>query len=369
MFKTFNIRTFLLPFFTISALISVLVFSSGAKKGVISGLHLCAVAVIPSLFLFTAIMLFCFSVDTTVILGKLLNPVARFVFNLSGEQLTVFIMSLFAGYPVGAKLISELYKSNRTDIHTARRMLNFCINAGPSFILIAVGEVMLGSKSDGIRLLIAHLSASMITAVISGVISRFTSKNTDIQTKITNAENGSKNIAEIFVESVTSAAETMLKMSGFIVLFAGIGGMISNLSLPNTIKTAAQSVLEVTVGISKMERGQLKEIAFLLGFSGISVIFQVSASAKELKPSLLKLFLGRIWHGTLSYLIIALAETFFPRSVDTVIFGQSPSGARLSGTPIVSLSLIFLCIVLICSFKIPKFSFKGRNSANNVLNL
>ena len=47
------------------------------------------------------------------IIGYLINPITKFIFNVSGKSALVFVISMVSGYPVGAKLASELRNNNQ----------------------------------------------------------------------------------------------------------------------------------------------------------------------------------------------------------------------------------------------------------------
>ena len=120
-------------------------------------------------------------------------------------------------------------------------------------------------------------------------------------------------------------------------------------------KTAAAicGLLEVTVGTAGCTRRQIVKVAFLLGFSGVSVHFQVMAAARHINLKLHRLVLGRILHGALSAGITAAAERLFPR---TVAASVNPPSAAASGSPAASAALIFLCVVLLFSIGDKRYS-------------
>lgn len=352
--------------FLISSLFAglILLFSDAARLGVLNGLKLCVSTIIPSLFLFTAVMLFVASSGVLRKMVRYIDPLSKFIFNLSGEQTAVMLMSFAAGYPVGARLTAELYDNGKVSKETATRMLDFCINAGPAFILLAVGEVTLGSRADGVRLLFAHILSSLLTAIISGQIIKIYDKK-DSQKTNCNINIPDKSISDAFVDSVSAAAMTMLSVSAFVVLFSGIGEIIGSLALPVKIRIFLRSALEVTVGINFCTRATLTHAAFLLGFSGISVIFQVIATAKSFKPNPLRILLLRVWHGAFSAFIIFILEKLYPRNIETVLLGKPASGAMLYGSPVAAIALMFLGIVLICSTgKTKKLINSGKMTKN-----
>lgn len=338
----------------LAAGIFILIYSPAIRGGVSRGLQLCAGTVIPSLFMFTAVVLFISLSGAANALGRYIERLSQFIFGLSGEQTVVMLLSFLSGYPVGAKLIDDMYLRGAADQKTANRMILYCVNAGPAFIITAVGEVTLGSRSDGIRLLATHIGASLIIAVVSNILR----KRTRCCDTCTPAADGTvtkikpRPTGEAFVESVSAAASTMLTVCAFVVLFSGISGGI-NAVMQEKTAAAICGLLEVTVGTAGCTRRQIVKVAFLLGFSGVSVHFQVMAAARHINLKLHRLVLGRILHGALSAGITAAAERLFPR---TVAASVNPPSAAASGSPAASAALIFLCVVLLFSIGDKRYS-------------
>ena len=324
----------------------VLIFSKNIREGVAFGLSLCNERVIPSLFLFTAVALFISYSGSGAVLGRLLSPVTKLLFGLEGDTATTWILSTVSGYPVGAKLVGRLFENGSISRAKALKTLVFSINAGPAFIVTAVGVGTLSSASDGRRLLISHLLATVIMAAFT----RFLPDRIFSKESSTSAKNGTQSpdllcVSDALVQSVSDAGRTMLTVCTFVVFFGGVGGMLS--ALPQKIGDTLSQIFEVTVGVQGCTRSQLELVAFLLGFGGFSVIFQVKAAAGRLKPSLWLIFMSRLVHGSLSAVIIAIAEIIFPRTVDTGSFGTAPDGIALHTSPFAAAALMLLCAVLL----------------------
>ncbi len=329
----------------VSSTALILIFSCEIRQGVQLGLSLCVTSVIPSLFLFTAAAIFIVNSGAGQILGRILSPVIRPLLGLTAEQGSVFLMSCVAGYPVGAKLLDTLYCNGKISRTVALKMLTFGVNAGPAFIISTIGEGFLKSRNDGIRLLICHLLATVIIAsVVRFLPDRLFSDN-KVSIIKTAPEKERSAISDIFVLSVANAGKTMLSVTVFIVFFAGVGSMLSSLSLYGS--ETIISLLEVTAGLSKTTRSQLPFAAFLLGFGGISVIFQVISSAENLKPKFALVLFSRLVHGVISVALIKATEVLFPRNLPAGAFNLQPSSADLNTHPVATLSLILLCTVML----------------------
>lgn len=70
---------------------------------------------------------------------------------------------------MGAQLTGELYQQGSLTKNEAERLLAFCNNSGPLFILGTVGIGLFGNRSYGVLLLVCHIAA----AVTVGLLLRF----------------------------------------------------------------------------------------------------------------------------------------------------------------------------------------------------
>ena len=341
-----KLRTALLIVMSLGFGVACLILSANIRKGVIDGIDLCISTVIPSLFLFTVAANFAVKAGICRILGKLFHPFSTKLLNLSGEQFAVFLLSLVSGYPVGVSLVNELFKQGKISESKARKMSYFAVSAGPAFILIAVGEVSLGHRADGLRLLLAHLLASTVLCAAFGIISVFLKDKGLEPVETKDSLNNKASLADCFVESAVAASKTMFSVCTFVVVFGALAQLLSTDVLPFTpfVSNLLRALVEVTVGVQRFGRGRLALIAFLLGFGGISVHFQVLSVAKSIKLRYLPFLFSRILHGLLSAAAVELFELISPRYIDTAVT-PAPQAA-LHGNPLGVLAMLLMGVIL-----------------------
>jgi len=101
----------------------------------------------------------------------------------------VFFLSILSGYPVGSKIIADLYKSNEISKTDAIKTASFCSNSGPMFILGSVAIGMFANKTMGILILISHIFG----ALFNGVIYRNLGANNTLRTKTKHLKKQPKN--------------------------------------------------------------------------------------------------------------------------------------------------------------------------------
>ncbi|MDD2227220.1 MAG: hypothetical protein PHH71_01375 [Clostridia bacterium] len=90
----------------------------------------------------------------------------------------VFLMSIISGYPVGSKIVSDLYENKSISKEDAFKMTTFTSNSGPMFILGSVGIGMLFSRTLGLIMLFSHIGS----AVLNGLLYRNHKEKTNIKT-------------------------------------------------------------------------------------------------------------------------------------------------------------------------------------------
>ncbi len=332
----------------------LLVTQSNVSITAVQGaLLLCYRTVIPTLFPFfilSSMLVYSGFGDS---MAKLFSPVMRPIFQVSGTGSLPFVLGLVCGYPAGAKCVTTLYQSGALTKDEAERLLPFCNNSGPLFVIGAVGSVMMGNVSVGIYLYVVHV----ISAACVGVLQRASRQANKKTEQIYHREKKYQGYLQAFSNAVSDSVLTILTVCGFIIFFAAIIGSVSpfcdRLFLP-PISLFIKSVAEITNGIyltscaGYTQRITLSFISFLLGFGGLCVCMQVSAVVAETDISLKRYVVGKIVHGVISAMIVYVSFPFLTEAVRPVF--ASPEGADvlllrcppfLSMVPVVLLFVYF----------------------------
>lgn len=100
---------------------------------------------------------------------KVVRPFAPFSKKLFGTppiSFCTFLMAILSGYPVGSKMISDLYASGKITKVEATRMSAFCSTSGPMFIIGAVGVNMFKSAQIGYILFLSHVFSAFFNGII-----------------------------------------------------------------------------------------------------------------------------------------------------------------------------------------------------------
>ncbi len=305
---------------------------SSAKKG----LQLWANNVVPSLFPFFVAVELLNNTNLVYYLSKYLDTYMRPIFNLPGIATFPLIMGIISGFPVGAKIVSNLYSSGACTKEEADRMLILSNNSGPLFVIGTAGYAFYGSSTIGVLLLVTHILASLSVGVLIGLFSRIhklskvSAFNNSSSSNYAIQQHKDIDISElggVLGSSITSAIKSILVIGGFVVIFSVIISMLNRTHLlsiianfistiipvnDNLISSFFTGIIEFTNGLSAIASVPLKDMslklalsAFVLGFGGISVTLQVLSIISKYKLSIKKYVLGRVLVG-----IVASVYTF-----------------------------------------------------------
>ena len=291
---------------------------SAAREGV----ELCTQVILPSLFPFFVLSSLVVELGLTEGPGRLLGHVMGPMFHLPGDCAGAFLLGIVGGYPVGARTAIALYQSGRCSRDETERMLSFCNNSGPAFILGVVGAGIFRNSRAGLWLYAAHVAASLMV----GLCFRRWGRWEGTKSPPVSPQRSSPDLLTAFPGAVRTAFQGTLNICGFVIFFTVLirllfaVGVITGASrllclFPGFLsRQEAQSLLtgmiELTSGVWSLRdmAGAMGErlclAAFMLGWAGMSVHCQVLSFIGQSGLSTRTYFLGKLLHGLLSSGII-----------------------------------------------------------------
>ena len=299
---------------SLCAFISLLIFPEAAAAGVKTGLNICVDKILPSLLPFFIASALLSNLGVTAYIGRFLSPVSSRLFHVSGAGGSAFIMGLTGGYPLGASYIAEMYMHGQLEKQEAEKLLIFCNNSGPAFIIGACGIGIFKSSAAGILLYAVHIFAALLGGIL------LSGKNKTVASGEAAVMNMS--FANAFTASVKSSVNALLNVCGFIVAFTVLVSLFDAAGtfsvLTGTLAQYAHAelsfcraflvgFLELGSGIASMSGLGITPLnlalaAFLLGWGGISVHFQSFAVISDTDIKTARYMIGR--------LIIAILAAF-----------------------------------------------------------
>lgn len=315
--KTIRLKRCIFPCALLIMMFFIIVLSQNAYTTAQNAFMLWVNNVIPSLLPFFICIELLKQTNFINFVGKLLTPIMRPLFNVPGAGAFALVMGISSGYPVGAKIASDLYKDNLCTKVEAERLIAFTNSSGPLFVISAVGLGMFENEKIGLMLLLTHFLASITVGMIfKHYKSSSTSNIISHTSKKANSINLS-NLGKIMGDAINKSISTLLLICGYIVFFAVLNEIINLVLLKNInnelVISLLNGFLEITSGLKKislLENYSSKIIlplsALILGFGGLSVHLQVASILSDSKLSLKPYLIGKILQG-----ILAGIYTFF----------------------------------------------------------
>ncbi|MDD4715941.1 MAG: nucleoside recognition domain-containing protein [Oscillospiraceae bacterium] len=356
--------------------IALVMFPKESVEAAKSGITLSANVIIPSLFPFFVLSTLLVDLGLANYFGKALERIMRPFFNLSGSCSSALALGLIGGYPVGAKTAISLFEKGLCTREEAERMLSFCNNSGPAFILGVVGAGVFSSGRIGILLYLAHAIASLFV----GFMFRFYKSGKRPGKKIRPApipQFEAPHLTQAFTDAVKNAFYATLNICAFVIFFTVfirllfLSGVLPSLaSLLGTLfspfgftKSWAEHLLtgfiEMTAGIWTLNGGEalagrLSMAAFMLGWAGISVHCQVLSFIGNSGLSVRTYVAGKALHGVFSAVIIQIflvlfrldepASSYLADQIRSIASMNFQSALTLSIVTAWSVWLIFLIV-------------------------
>lgn len=339
------------------ALCIILLFNGAElSEGIRKGLHLCSFSVIPSLFPFMALSVFICKSDATDFFASVLKPFSK-IFKIPSVCCGILPAAIFGGYPAAAKCLNDLVYEKLLDRKTAAKMLCYCVNAGPSFLIGAIGTGVFKSLKIGLLLFSAQFISSLI---IAAVISFFSEKTEEI---VFSGSFPRKSNYVCAVESIISAAESCFRMCAFIVIACGVleiafaGKTFETLSSPFA-KALFSGFFEVTAGVFSCDKipgfSAVISAGAIASFSGISVILQVAAVTEESKIPLFPFIVSRFFHAGITALLLKSFLLFCGETLAVISFNSGKTEALLSASAPAAVSLLCMASLFLLSIVPPK---------------
>ena len=324
-------KIFAVVLFAAGILINPHCASVSAKDALVS----CVNSVIPSLFPFFVCSKMLIEMGAAENLGRFFSPVMKPLFGVGGGGALAFVLGILSGYPIGAAAATDLVKNGGATKSEAEKLLGYCNNSGPLFILGAVGTGMLKNASLGWVLYASHImSACTIALLMRAVPCKISCAERE------NISSSDKHFGEIMADAVGRGAESVFNVCGFVIIFAILAGtleffgcfrLFSVLGIDYNIgKAFVLGLLEPVGGCSaaaKIFSGsipvQCMAISAVLGWSGISVHLQVLGIIKKAGLSAKYYFWGKVGMTVISPVYTYVLLKMFPGASSASVFALS----------------------------------------------
>ncbi len=283
-----------------------------AKKGLLLWFNV----IIPTLFPFILISNMIVHSNLIYFFNRLLNSLMSKLFLLPGTAGYGLLAGLLCGYPVGAKITTDLYNQKNITLKQAQYMMTFCNNASPMFVIGFIATGLIKTPSLGLMILIAIYSSNLLTAWIYQVL--YASHLNTFKESYTILQKKRDTISfKLLDSSLMDTITLIVKIGGYIIFFSIILSCLSLVPLQTTlVHTFLLSTVELANGVELLSSStytmatKFVMLSTLTAFGGFSIYAQTASILSTTNISCKSYFISKIINGIITF-FIALLFSFF----------------------------------------------------------
>lgn len=382
-FKVLKLSSILISFLAVSFISLLLLFSGTSLQAAVNGINLCLNVVFPALFPFFVGSEILNKTGFVKAMGILLEPVMRPLFNVPGCGSFAFAMGITSGYPMGAKITTDMRMDGLLTKTEAERLLCFTNNSGPLFMCGAVATGMYKNPALGLLFMLCHYLACITVGMLFRFY-KFHDKNRKnypggnrlkrVFEELTTAPVKERNFVITFGNAVINSVNMMLVIGGFIVFFSVVINLLLSSGIikvtsglfaiflapagvnPDIVPSLVSGFFETTTGNNLASwttvvpfYQQLSASGFILGWAGLSVHSQVISIISKTDISIKPYLLAKFFHGILAgiYTCLMLNFTNIFTSIARPVFGNNEALRQPDWMGYFTLSCIYLAFTIL----------------------
>ncbi|MBQ9492287.1 MAG: sporulation protein [Oscillibacter sp.] len=277
--------------------------AAGVRRAAFDALRLCAVSVIPALFPFLVMTGLLMSLGFGALLSPILAPLMS-LYRLPGSAGSAVLLGFLGGYPVGARTAADLYRLGLLTKNETERLLTFCNNANPAFLLSVLGAGVFHSTRAGIWLLLIHL----LSALLTGLCFRGHGAARDVPPALSATPSA---FFPAFVDAVGNAASAMLRVCAFVVFFYVLVRPLRDWSSPVAVPCVGLVELFSLTPLLTPDFSGFVLASLCAGWGGVSALAQTAAVLEHTGLSVRPCLYGKIVQAAFSGLFAAVLYPTF----------------------------------------------------------
>lgn len=339
-------------------IIFIIKFSKETATYILNAINNCINLIIPSLYIFLIISDFVITSNIYTLLSKPFSLISRYVFKIPEHFFSIYMISNIGGYPIGAKLISDMINEDKIDFKTAEDMMNYCYFSGPAFIIGIVGTNIYSDFKIGIIIFVSIFMSNFIIAALIGLSRDIPESHTPEPELNIEFDN--------FIKSIYSGGKSICKICAIIIFFSSIICIMDNCNIISTIAglidrytqldysdsvAVIKSFVEISnITLFKPHSKTVPLITSLLSFGGLCILLQIKSINSKI--SLRYFFIIRVIAMLLSYFICKL---LYLTTYDFLSVTFSPVYIPHSqNSPIITIFLLIMTILFLLKISMEK---------------
>lgn len=268
-------------------LIYLLLYPQAALESTRSGLLLWYSSVLPVLFPFMLLCSLLLKFDCLKRLPDFLTRPFQIVFGVSTGGVFAIISGFLCGFPMGAKITSDLKREGKISREEARFLLGFVNNLSPAFIMSFLASEQMKCPRHKLLFLSNILGAAILYGAVTSVFYR--QKKGGLSFSHTYTALHSQSVADICNQIDLCIYDTVfntVKLGGYITIFKIISDAVLRvIPLTHPLFLFLGASIEVTGGIHLLASSRLSFpvkyvlVNALCAFGGLSALAQTVSIA------------------------------------------------------------------------------------------
>lgn len=292
----------------------------------LTGLQLWFNRMVPTLLPFMILSGIMIRLNLTEHVVKIVSPFLSPLLQISLNGIYAVAIGFLCGFPMGAKVIADLYSCHKISKKEASFLLAFCNNIGPVYFISFVLPTL------QVKLILPYVFGMYGIPLCYGVVLRYTLYRNSLPKAISvqparklkhvlSAAEGHSGISllDTLDDSILSGLYSISKLGGYMILF-NLFNLIPKVFLRPVALAGTDSgaiincLLEITSGISRMGSQSPIIVLLLLPFGGFSCIAQTYSMIKDTDLLLKNYVFHKLVLSALTFFYYILWKLFFPSS-------------------------------------------------------
>ena len=296
-------------------LLYMLLFPKKVLADSLAGLDLWFHTVLPSLLPFMILSNVLIGANVVSQLMRPFSGFFRHVLGLSPEGGYAWLLGLFCGFPMGARLTGDMYRQHRISREEAGYLLTFANQSSPMFLSTYVVLHGLGDSTLTLPVFVIFYASAFLTSLVFRIRSRRFGLPPSKPKKEVPEQTSYGNLLDT---SIMNGFEIITRLGGYIIPFSILAGIV--LQLPAPLRTAApflSGLTEITTGIHTISGTTLPlqvkftAIVCCTAFGGFSTVAQTSCMLNGTGLSIFTYLKGKLVNAAVAGLLCLFVFVVF----------------------------------------------------------
>lgn len=296
------------------------------------GLQLCTHSVIPSLFPFMIISELIVFSGMGKSISRFIAPLTKKLFGVGECGACAFLLGTLCGFPIGAGAAASMYDVGDLSNDEFERVMTFCNNPSPAFVISTVGASILGRRDVGVVLYVCVVISALTVGIFSNILC-----NGKCDSVCNDCHTGTERdvpLPQVFTDAVRHSATSMLTVCAYVTFFSTLVGCLGRVL---GVFGGARTLVTLLFGFFELSSGAASAAslgnayvcavacAIFSGWSGLSVHFQIMSVTAGRGLSYKRYILSKVAQAIVCGTLVAITLKFvFPAlcSDTSDVFGE-----------------------------------------------